>query len=67
MSETPIARIYLSVDRFAIRAIGVNKYSQKDVPEIKLCGDWLQSLGFEIGDRVTVTSMSNLLIIRTTE
>jgi len=45
----------------------INKYSQKDVPEIKLCGDWLQSLGFEIGERVTVTSMSNLLIIRTTE
>ncbi len=44
-----------------------NKYSQKDVPEIKLCGDWLQSLGFELGARVIVTSMPNLLIIRTTE
>jgi len=44
-----------------------NKYSQKDVPEIKLCGDWLQNLGFQLGARVTVTSMPNLLIIRTTE
>ncbi|WP_425571136.1 SymE family type I addiction module toxin [Olivibacter ginsenosidimutans] len=44
-----------------------NKYSQKDVPEIKLCGDWLQNLGFQIDSRVTVTSMPNLLIIRTTE
>jgi len=44
-----------------------NKYSQKDVPEIKLCGDWLQKLGFEYGDRVTVTTMQNLLIIRPTE
>lgn len=41
-----------------------NKYSQKDVPEIKLCGEWLQSLGFEQGTRVTVTSMPELLIIR---
>ena len=44
-----------------------SKYSQKDVPEIKLCGDWLQILGFQLGARVTVTSMPNLLIIRTTE
>lgn len=41
-----------------------NKYSEKDVPEIKLCGEWLQSLGFEQGARVTVTSMPELLIIR---
>ncbi len=43
-----------------------NKYSQRDVPEIKLCGDWLQQLGFESGARVTVTSMPQLLIIRPT-
>ncbi len=44
-----------------------NKYSQKDVPEIKLCGNWLENLGFEIESRVTITSMPNLLIIRTAE
>jgi toxic protein SymE len=44
----------------------VNKYSQKDVPEIKLCGDWLKELGFQMGERVKVTSMSSLLIIRPT-
>jgi len=42
-----------------------NRYSNKDVPEIKLCGNWLQNLGFEMGERVTITSMSELLIIRT--
>jgi len=43
-------------------------YARLDVPEIKLCGDcWLQSLGFELGTRVTVPSMQNLLIIRPTE
>ncbi|GAL86348.1 hypothetical protein MYP_3577 [Sporocytophaga myxococcoides] len=44
-----------------------NKYNQKDVPEIKLCGGWLQSLGFELGSRVTVISLPNLLIIQPTE
>lgn len=38
-----------------------NKYSQKDVPEIKLCGDWLRDLGFQMGERVTVTSVPSLL------
>jgi hypothetical protein len=42
-----------------------NKYSEKDVPQIKLCGDWLQSLGYHINSRITVTSMQNLLIINT--
>lgn len=42
-----------------------NKYSQEKVPEIKLCGKWLQNHGFEYGERVTIISMSKLLIIRT--
>ncbi len=44
-----------------------NKYSHKDVPEIKLCGDWLKDLGFQMGERVVVTSMPSLLLIRPTE
>jgi hypothetical protein len=42
-----------------------NNNSNKHVPEIKLCGNWLQSAGFEMGERVTVTAMPELLIIRT--
>ncbi|NJM26352.1 MAG: type I toxin-antitoxin system SymE family toxin [Bacteroidia bacterium] len=42
----------------------INKYSQKDVPEIKLCGEWLKQLGFEHGTRVSVTLMRELIIIR---
>ncbi len=44
-----------------------NKHSQREVPEIILRGDWLHSLGFEHGERVVVTSMPNLLIIRPAE
>lgn len=41
-----------------------NKFSQVDVPEIKLCGNWLEALGFELESRVVITAMPNLLIIR---
>lgn len=44
-----------------------NRYSQTEVPEIKLCGNWLLNLGFDYGDRVTVTTMPQLLIIRPVE
>lgn len=45
----------------------VNKYSQKDVPEIRLCGDWLKNHGFDINARVVVTSLPYLLVIQPTE
>jgi hypothetical protein len=32
-------------------------------PEIKLCGIWLEQLGFHCGKRVTVTMMKEVLII----
>ena len=32
-------------------------------PEIKLCGNWLEQLGFQCGKRVTVTTMKGILII----
>ena len=41
-----------------------NAYSTVDVPEIKLCGNWLSQLGFCQGRRVTVTTMNELLIVR---
>lgn len=41
-----------------------NRYSRKEVPEIKLCGNWLQNLGFIQGERIIITTMPNLLIIQ---
>ena len=32
-------------------------------PEIKLCGNWLEQLGFHCGKRVIVTMMKEVLII----
>jgi hypothetical protein len=39
-------------------------FNSKDVPEIRLCGEWLNKLGFAHGRRVVVTTMNELLIIR---
>lgn len=41
----------------------INRWSETMAPEIKLCGTWLEQLGFHSGKRVTVTTMKELLII----
>jgi len=42
-------------------------YPSKNVPEIRLCGEWLKKLGFAHGRRVVVATMNELLIIRLQE
>ena len=37
------------------------------VPELKLCGLWLEELGFEVGSRVTVHTSKELIVIRPEE
>lgn len=44
-----------------------NSYSQRDVPEIKPCGNWLEKSGFIHGQRVLITTMDRLLVIRLEE
>ncbi len=41
-----------------------NRWSTTHVPVITLCGNWLQESGFGIDQRVTVTTMKGLLIVR---
>ena len=41
-----------------------NKYSRKVVPEIRFYGNWLLEAGFQHGERVTITTENNELIIR---
>lgn len=36
---------------------------KKAVPEIRLIGQWIEALGFEIGDPVKITVGKQLLII----
>jgi len=44
-----------------------NRWSSVTVPEIKLCGNWLEKLGFQPEARVNITTMNKLLIIRVEE
>ena len=59
------------VSRPAVRSLKiqpkyrVNQWRDSSVaPEIKLCGTWLEQLGFQCGKRVTVTTMKEVLIIK---
>jgi hypothetical protein len=46
------------------KKLRVNRYESKLVPEIRLCGKWLEQLGFEKRKRVNITEMDKLLIVR---
>ena len=39
-------------------------FASKNVPEIRLCGEWLKKLGFIQRRKVIITTMNELLIIR---
>ena len=45
----------------------LNRWTTSTVPEIKLCGNWLEKLGFIPEQRVNITTMNKLLIIRIDE
>jgi hypothetical protein len=47
--------------------IKFNRWSQTTVPVIRLSGVWLDKLGFNPQQRVRVTTMNKLLIIRLEE
>jgi len=47
--------------------IRLNRWTTSTVPEIKLCGNWLEKLGFIPEQRVNITTMNKLLIIRVDE
>ena len=58
------------IHRPAVRSLKIqpktrdNQNSRTIAPEIKLCGNWLEVLGFHHGKRVVVTTMKELFIIR---
>ena len=42
----------------------INRWSTTMVPEIKLCGNWLEQLGFTVDTRVTIHTSKELIVIR---
>jgi hypothetical protein len=58
------------VPRPAVRSLKIQPKYRVDqwrdarvAPEIKLCGTWLEQLGFHCGKRVIVTTMKEVLVI----
>lgn len=41
-----------------------SSYSGRIVPELRLCGQWLEQSGFRIGERVQVTIKDQEIIIK---
>ncbi len=44
-----------------------NRWSRVTVPEITLCGNWLQELGFAPEKRVSIVTKKGMLVIRLDE
>ena len=42
----------------------INRFSQTSVPEIRLCGQWLEDLGFKIHGKVKLQTSKRLIIIK---
>ena len=44
-----------------------NSYSTSIVPELKLCGKWMEDLGFKKESRVEIYTSKGLIVIRPEE
>jgi len=62
-AEEPTVR-YLKLQPF-YRQSRTN-YGHKKIPELRLCGNWLEKAGFSPENYVSVTVMDGLLVIRST-
>ena len=62
--EEPKVR-YLKLQPF-YRQSRIKSYGNRIVPELRLCGNWLEKAGFSPENYVSVTVMDGLLVIRST-
>ena len=63
-AEEPKVR-YLKLQPF-YRQSRIKSYRNKTVPELRLCGNWLEKAGFSPENYVSETVMDGLLVIRST-
>jgi len=51
-----------------LKVYGLNRSSDnKEVPQLRLSGVWIEQLGFKVGDKVNITTRDRLLIIEPLE
>ena len=47
-----------------LKVYGLNRLSDnKEVPQLRMSGVWIEQLGFKVGDMVSITTREKLLII----
>ena len=47
-----------------LKVYGLNRSSDnKEVPQLRMSGVWIEQLGFKVGDMVSITTREKLLII----
>ena len=51
-----------------LKVYGVHRSSDhKAVPQLRICGLWIEQLGFKVGQKVNITTRDRLLIIEPIE
>ena len=50
----------------SLKILGYHR-DNKQVPELRLLGVWMEQLGFNVGERVNITTRDRLLIIEPVE
>ena len=51
-----------------LKIYGLNRSSDnKEVPQLRISGVWIEQLGFKVGDMVSITTRDRLLIIEPLE
>lgn len=51
-----------------LKVYGLNRSSDnKEVPQLRISGVWIEQLGFKVGDTVSITTRDRLLIIEPIE
>lgn len=51
-----------------LKVYGLNRSSDnKEVPQLRISGVWIEQLGFKVGDTVSITTRDRLLIIEPLE
>ncbi len=51
-----------------LKVYGLHRMSDnKEVPQLRICGLWIEQLGFKVGGMVNITTRERLLIIEPVE
>jgi len=50
-----------------LKVYGLNRSDNKEIPQLRISGIWIEKLGFKVGDTINVITRDRLLIIEPLE